>query len=560
MKNLRTILIILALTCVGVLCALIYWNNHLYNKAENIEESEKKIEILERAVDFFPSNDLVFYELGRAYFNLGINQLSDRAKSEEYLQKSIKHLRNSLRSNSSSYYGHFNLAQSLLYLSYLFPASDVNPYDEFKKAASLAGENSQIYFEVSKIFLTQWSQLSDEDKDFALEILKKVAERKNKERILSLLRTWEMNVKDYTIIENILPEDHRIYRIYAEFLAEKSLSLQARLRSLSKVEFLEFQMAKEKYKEGEQEFFSYRMKEASSHFHSCLNILERIKFYQNLASQNLIDRYEFNELKRATLLNLVKCQIEQEKGLIEVEDYLLDYLSLEDRVEAIGELENYLKERQLIGDKIESSFNDLDRLYFQLILNFNRSQYRDIMKAGRKLKQSFVVVPENKKQVYIRILNLIGDSYQQINYVYDANDFYKRGLEIDPNNLESLLRIRRNYERLRSDEEIRKTSEKIEEILSPKERTFKNYLIKKSRGLSRTLILDGKKAIIDLHFDFDEKDIAPLISVFFNGSVVWEDYLKDEILSLSLNTKIGKNSLKLIPLNRDIHLNKFAYH
>lgn len=560
MKNLKTILLILALTCVGVLCALIYWNSHLYNKAEKIEESERKIETLEGAMDFFPSNDLIFYELGRAYFNLGIYQLSDRAKSEEYLQKSVKHFRKSLRNNPSSYYGHFYLAQSLLYLSYFSPASDVNPFDEFKKAASLAGENSQIYYEVSKIFLSHWSHLSDEDKDFALEILRKVAGRKDKERILSLLRIWEMNVKDYPIIESMLPEDQQIYRIYADFLAEKSLSLQARLRSLCKVEFLEFQRAKEKYKEGEQEFFSYRMKEAFGHFHSCLNILERIKFYQDLTSQNLISRYEFNELKRATLLNSVKCQIELQKGLIETENYLLDYLSLEGREEAIKKLENYLKKRQLISDKIESSFNDLYRLYFQLLLCFNQSQYKDIMRVGRKLKQSFVVVPENKKRIYIRILNLIGDSYQQINYVYDAKDFYQRSLEIDPDNLETLLRIRSNYKRLRSDEEIRNTSEKIEKILSPREKIFKNSLIKKNRDFSQTLILDGRKVTIDLHFDFDEREILPLVSVFFNGIVVWEDYLKDKILSLSLNTKIGKNSLNLIPLNRDIHLNKLAYH
>lgn len=543
-----------------VICALVYWNSHLYYAADGAEESEKKIEILEKAIDFYPSNDLVFYELGKTYFDLGTNTLNNPAQSKEYIQKSIQYLQKSVKSNPASYFSHFYLAQALLYWGYLTPSADVNPYEDFRKAASLAGENSQIFFEVSKIMLSQWSRLSDKDREFTLEILKKVTSRRDRQRILALLHVWQMNVEDYSIIETILPEDSRIFRMYADFLGERSLSVEARKRSLAKAEFLEFERAKEKYREGQKAYYSFRMEEAFGHFQNSLNILRRIGFYQNLSSQVLIDLSEFNNLRKSALLHVMKCLIEQGMSLKDVEDYLVDYLSIERNTADIAELEAYLRERGLIREKFEPRFNnDLDRLYVELLLSASQNRYREIMQVGQSLRQSFVVIPESKKSVYARILNLIGDSYQKIRSFYNAIDFYQRALEIEPTNLETLIRIRRNYERLGKKEETQQIRESIEELIAPKETTFKNRVIKKGHSFSQSWIVDGRQVVAKLYIQSDKDEVAPLISVFFNGHVIWEDYMKEDVLSLSLNTQIGKNVLRIRPLNRDVTLLKMAY-
>jgi len=65
--------------------------------------------------------------------------------------------------------------------------------------------------------------------------------------------------------------------------------------------------------------------------------------------------------------------------------------------------------------------------------------------------------------------------------------------------------------------------------------------------------------IFDMHFDRDEKGITPLISVFFNGRVVREEYLKEEVLSIPVDSKIGKNLLRIVPLNRPVSLVKLTY-
>ena len=554
MNNLKKMVLILAVVIVAVVDILIYWDIHLYNKAQEIEDSEKKIIILKKTIDFYPENDLVFYELGRAYFDLGFDNLSNSAQSIEYLQESIKNFKQSLKINPASYFSHFNLAQSFLYLSYLSASFNTSSQDEFKKAAILAGENSEIFYEVAKVFLSRWPELSDEDKNFTLDIMRKIVSGKDKERFLSLLYFWAMNIKDYNVIEIILPENPQIYRIYAKFLGEKSLYLEQRQKYLAKAEFLEFEKAKEEFDLGENEYFYFRLQEAFNHFRSCLGILKKLKFYHFLAQNSPIDHSEFNELQKSASLNLVKCQIEKGEKFEEIEKYLQNYLRLENQLSDLGDFESYLKNRDFIGQELEESFSDLDHLYFEILLYYKQGRYREIMRAGRLLEKSYVVIPEDKKDTYMGILNLIGDSYQKIDYIYDAGEFYQRALKVDPDNLESLVKIRRNYERLNADERIREINERIQRILSPREAVIKDVLLKKGRVSSRTLIFDGRKKVIDLHFNPGVKGITPLITVFFNGRLIWEDYLKAEVLSIPVESELGENSLQIEAVNRPVNI------
>jgi tetratricopeptide (TPR) repeat protein len=156
-------------------------------------------------------------------------------------------------------------------------------------------------------------------------------------------------------------------------------------------------------------------------------------------------------------------------------------------------------------------------------------------------------------------LQLLGDSYQKVDYIYDAGEFYQKALEVDPENLETLLRICQNYERLNDEEKIREIKERIDKLMSPAERVLKNLTINKGRSFSNTLALDGRKIIVDLHFKNSSKRTTPLITVFFNGRVVWEDYLKGEALSLPLESRIGKNSLEIVAVNRAVSLVKLEY-
>ena len=323
---------------------------------------------------------------------------------------------------------------------------------------------------------------------------------------------------------------------------------------MAKAELLDFETAKNRFVSGETDFLYSRVKEAFEQFNSCLNILKRIKFYQNLTPQNLIDLSEFNELQKLLFLNLAKCRLEEGSEFKEVEDYLHKYLALEDKVSTVNELESYLTRRNLIKDKLDPDFDDLGHLYFQMFLYFKQSRYRDIARVGRLLQQSLVVVPEERKKPYIKILHLIGDSLQKLDFVYDAGEFYKKAQEIETDNLDTLLRLLQNYERLGERDKIKNVKIETERILPNREIDTKNRTINKGQSFSRKIILDGRKIQLDLYFKNIQAEIKPLIAVLFNGQVVYEDYIQKESISIPLLSKVGENTVHIVAVNRPAEL------
>jgi hypothetical protein len=572
MPNSKRRILLASIAVVGVINICVYLNIHLYFMArEKIENVEKKIRVLDGAKIFYPSNDLVFYELGKSYFDLGMVNIHDKALSETYLRKSVQNFTRSLRINPASYFCHFNLAQSLLYLSYINSSFRGHSYEEYKKAALLGGHNSQIYYEVGKIFLSLWPELSEGEKDFALGLLKKILERKDRQMIQDVMQIWDLNVKDYSVMEKILPEDASLLQMYAQFLGYRHLSIEERQKFLARAELLEYERAKHEFDLGEREFQYYRLREASRHFKESLRTLDRLALYQNLTGENLINIEEFKNLKKSVCLSLAKCLMEGDREFKEALIYLREYLALEDRVSSIGELESYLQWQSLIKEDLKASFDDLGLLSFQTLLYFKQNRYRDIIRAGRLLKQSFVVIPEEKKKEFVEVLLLVGDSFQKADYLYDAGEFYHKALDVEPDSLQVLLRIRQNYERLNEDEKVQSIDEKIGELLTPRKMDLEKPRIEKGRKFSCSLNLNGSEILLNLHFEKEVgTDFYPLISIFFNGPVVWENYLKDGIkeieinddeviLKLLLKSKVGKNSLVVIPLNDAVSLLKITY-
>jgi len=560
MLNLKRLLLLIAILAVAAVDICLYWNSHLYYRAKNkVEDTEKKITVLEKANIIYPFNDRVFYELGKAYFDLGVSSLEEKALRDTYFRKSIENFSKSLRINPASFFSHFSFAQSLLYMSYISPSSNINYHDEYKKAALLTGHNPQIFYEVGKILLSRWPALSEKERDFSLELLEKILIKKDKEKLQTIMQIWDLNVKDYEAMERILPEDSRVYRMYAQFLGEKSLSLEIRQKMLARAEFLDFLKVKEVHDSALRDLQYYQLRDAFRQFKHCLNSLKRINFYQGFTPKELINLSEFRSLYKSVNLNLAKCLLEEGHKLTEVESYLRTYLELEDELPAIRELEAFLRDRDLIRKGLEAKFDDLERLSFQIFLYFKNIRYRDIVRIGRLLQQSFIVVPEERKRDFVEVLQLVGDSFQKIDFVYDAGEFYQKALDQDPDNLKTLLRMRQNYEWLNYDEKVKEINERIKKLLTSEEIIPKNPLISKGRKYSQTLILDGKNINLYLQFKIDNEGINPLISVFFNGRVVWENYLKEDIITIPLETRVGKNTLMVSPVNRPINLVRITY-
>jgi len=219
MSQVTKIFLLTVIMLVAVTHVIIYWNQHLYYEAGKIGETEKRIKVLEKAEKFYPYNDLVFYELGKAYHELGMNSLGEEGRSRIQLQKSMSQLNRSLGINPPSYFGHFYLARTLHDLSFDSPSYENLAFREFKKAADLAGENTEVFYEVGKVLLSQWNSLPQKERDFTLGMLNQVFEGKDTDRIRSLFYVWEIDVGDYAVWKGLFPRMQKFTQTLQNFWA-----------------------------------------------------------------------------------------------------------------------------------------------------------------------------------------------------------------------------------------------------------------------------------------------------------------------------------------------------
>jgi hypothetical protein len=549
---------VLALLMVAALADILFYRgNYLYDKAkERTANTEKKIRVLEQEQTLIPLNDLVDLELAKAYFERGVNRLGDLERRDQDFGRAYDRFLRSLTLNPFSAAAHFYFAQSLQYIQFSDIPAQEHSLEEYKKAARLSGRDTEIYTEVGKALLARWSSLSPEDRLYALQVVQESLAGQDLEKTAAILDLWDLHIKDYAVIERVLPEDALIYRLFARFLGERSLSREERLKYLSRAEGLDFQKAKNEISAGQNALSELRAKDASARFQSVLAALRNIQFYQDLTGQSLIDRLDFkNALKTATLA-LAKCKIEETRRIEEALPDLRSYLDLEDQLSGAGDLEKFLKERGLLEDRSRLTPKSLALFSFELFLAYKQNRYRDVVQAGQALESSILVIPEGAKRDYAGVLEIVGDSYQKLDYLYESNSFYKKTSEIAGSDIALLVKMRKNYERLNDAQELRMIDQAIQKISSTMEIQSSEAEISLAGVYTRTLLLDGRKVRLTLSFKEALPEPFPYLSVIFNGQVVWEDYLRDSVLTLVLLSAAGPNILGIQALNKPVKLLK----
>ncbi len=539
-------LILAALGLLGLAAVGSYANIHLYYRAKSVTgDPGARIRLLERADRYFPWNGLVHFELGKAYFERGIEDIGNVGRRDADLKRSFASFERSLRLDPGALQTHFEFAQSLLYMTYLSLPAPVSWFEEFKKAALLTGHNGQIFFEVGKVLLSRWPSLSPGERVFTRDILQKMLAGKDKERLAVVLQVWDLNARDYALMDAVLPEDSSILRLYARFLGEKALSLEARHRALSRAERLDYATAARESEAGQRALDSFRIVEAAAHYSACLDILRNIKFFQVLAGESLIDPKEYADMRRSAYLNLAKCRIEETRSLESAEADLEAYLSLEDRPTAIGDLETYLKERNVLPAEPALNAKGLKALAFQLRLSFRLNRYRDITRFGASLEQGLVFVPEAQKADLLETYEVIGDAFQKLDYIYEAERFYDKAQAGGTGSLGLLLKVRKGYERLNDDPRVKNADEAIRAALTPGEQIFDGAPVPKGKERAFPLVLESGRIALELAFGASGEGPGPLASLEFNGRVIWEGFLEPAGWTAEVEAAAGANSLVL---------------
>lgn len=560
MTGFKRFLIAVGLLAVAALDIAIYWNFHLYRRTiKSGAVGAEQIAGLERANRIFPFNEIVRFELGQARFGLAMDSLENERERDTALTAALDDYEHSLRLNPASARVQFQYAQAVLYRSYFAPADKTRVYEEYKKAARLTGHNEPTYFEVGRILLSQWANLGEADRRFALGLLETVLREADKNRLAAVLQIWDLSIRDYTIVEKILPENADAWRQYAQFLGEKGLSLDERRRAMAKAESLDFERAKREYEQGDRYFRFYRFADAFNRYQWCLGILKGIHFYQDLAVEKTIDPAEYAVLLKATYLNMAKSRLEEGKPFDEALPFLRSYLEIEDEAAALGELEAFLKERGILEDKLAAGAKDYRLFAFHILLAFKQSRYRDVVQVGMEMQRGVLVVPDTSKEDYARILEMVGDSYQKLDYIYESNDFYAKALAQGLEDLTVLLKIRKNRVRLNEEGAVRDLDARIARLLTPAEAASVARPVEKGRPFIKTLKFDGSDLTLDIAVRAVEPGQVPLLAVVWNDRVVWEDFVKAPAVRVDVPTKLGMNSLSLIPVNMPVSISRISW-
>jgi tetratricopeptide (TPR) repeat protein len=543
---------ILALAVLAIVQAAVYWNAHLlYRAKEAIADPSEKAMVLELAARVYPGNDRVYFELGRLYFERGAESLGAALVRDAAFNKSVRYFLKALSLNAGSAVTHVYLGQTLHYMSYLSLPIPIPYFEEYKKAASLTGHNGQVYYEVGKVLLARWESLRPEEKEFTLEIIKKTLAGKDQERLRDLLELWYLHGQDYAVIDRILPEDAGMARVYARFLGEKSLPLEAREKALSRAELFDFMSAKNELEQGQRGYEYFQSEETSARLSSCLRLLRSIVFYQTLAREELIDPGEYARVRKEAYLLLAKSRIEQARTLDDPDSAMETYLSLEDQPQAVGEFEKFLRERGLLGsdDAAAPRPQDLRALALQLGLDYKQNRYKDITIAGERLEKSAFIIPEAGRAFYARILGLVGDSYMKLDYLYEAEKYYLKALSAGPDNLEGLIRLERCYDRLSNDRKLAEIRRRLNALLTPPVTDLGRRLLQKGSPVRFDLVCDGQPLILTVTFEGLRPGSRPLLTALFNGRVVREEYAEGGTMSFSVRPNTGANSLDLETVN-----------
>ncbi len=369
--------------------------------------------------------------------------------------------------------------------------------------------------------------------------------RTDEEKVTAVLQVWDLNARDYALMAAILPEDPASLRFYARFLGEKALSIEARQKALSRAEGLEYLTAAGESEAGQRALDSLRTVEAAAHFSACLGILGNIKFYQALAGEILIDPKDYAAARRSAYLNLAKCRIEETRSLESAESDLEAYLALEDRPSAVGDLETFLKERNVLPAEPALNAKDLKALVFQLRLSFRQNRYREITRFGVSLEQGLVFVPEAMKADLLEAYEIIGDAFQKLDYIYEAERFYDKALDGRPGSLALVLKIRKGYERLNDDAGLRKADEAIRAALTPGEQALGGVPVPKGTERAFPLVLESGRLALELAFAASGQGPGPLAGLEFNGRIVWEGLIGPAGCTLEAEAATGTNSLVL---------------
>jgi tetratricopeptide (TPR) repeat protein len=146
------------------------------------------------------------------------------------------------------------------------------------------------------------------------------------------------------------------------------------------------------------------------------------------------------------------------------------------------------------------------------------------------------------KKDYVAILQIVGDAYLKLDYIYEAERFFLKALDIDPKNPVLLLKTKKCYERLNNELKVRDIEERLAGIITPREQTLPEVPVPKGGSYPIPFILEGGGIRLEAAFSGVESTGGTLVGYDFNGRVLWEGPA-GKAYPLKADAEPGQNTL-----------------
>lgn len=551
----KRLLLLLAVLAAGAADVLFYLGSARVSAAARRPDPAARMEILSGGRDLPAVNDVQYRDLGRAAFEAAVVDLTAAESRDQGLRQAYQAQMRSLAVNPLSAATHFDLAQTLDYMALFDLPAAGRPMDEYIKTVRLAGQDAEILAATGRVLLSGWSRLTAEERALTRDITRSALAFRPGERLEGILDLWALRVQDPAFMRAVLPPDAEAYRIYARFLAERGLERGERIHYMAEAEAIDLQEAGTSAAAGRSEFLAARMKPAEEHFREGLRLIEGLRFYRDLGpAAGRVSAASIRDLRKSLWLGLVRCRLETARSLDGILADLKAYLEVEDSGAAVAELEKSLRSRRLIEAKPDASGKDLARLAFELELLFRQNRYREVVSYGQSLEAGLVMVTEAVRSDYAAILELVGDAYRKLDFLYESNRFYQKARESRPAAGPELLeKMVKNHERLNDAAAIAGLRREAAGLLSPPRVDWSGILLPKGTLFKTTLILEAKETRLTFGI-LPQGPLPVYVTLVLKGRVIWEDFAGGAPVTVSLTPETGANELEILPWNGPLAL------
>ncbi len=469
----------------------------------------------------------------------------EQSPDDQVLAESISYLKKSLSNNILYYQTHFYLGGAYFFQNLKDYTSLEQAVKSYKRSARIWGNNTEVGINTMKVLLSLWPHLTEQDKNFCSELLKRSIRKIRKENFDSLLEIWGLYVRDIGFFKDLLKQNPQYYQNVAEKLLQIEIDMPKRHYFLAKYAEYLIENIQKQYR-------LYLSKPPADLLHRTKLLFDSLNgetvSYYILDPNNKLNQKTYFELKKRLNLNILELLFSKtgwekdHQQLSEIESFILSYIKDAATIDDLTTLNDLLTKVKYFN------LSNLKVFYIGQLIKYKSSQYDTVILETENLRKSITYITKENMADYTEILLLLSDAYISSRLLIRAGEVLAE-IEKDDTNLTEIYWRTLQVEQVVGDmgDDGGKDGQKQKE----KEQQYEliknsSQILLASTPLKKTVYLIDSD-VIEIQFSDwlkqRRKDFH-LLQISRGGRIFYEAYLSN--LKLPARIKIpseeGKNS------------------